>query len=290
MARTVRRGRARRGARRLRKVAPGRYRPLPRGSRGPSMRAMNMAARRQINRMVETQDANDRTTDVLIGSMTSTAWTAGDQIWCLTPNTTSNKGIVIAPGTGEADRKGNKVRTAACRIRITGIMEAYNATSNPTPRPQIVRWFVITAKKGVDFDDVGNVIDIRNDLYEDGNNTQIAGGNIFDTMLAINTDKYNIHAAGQFKIYWAEYTGTGGSGATNGNNTNNDFKYFFQKNFNFTKYCPKVIQYMDNSSGKPTSKAVWFCMYTVPADGGTPGPAVTPIRVKIIQEFKFKDL
>ncbi len=105
----------------------------------------------------------------------------------------------------------------------------------------------------------------------------------------INKDKYIIHKSGSFKLFWAEYTGTGGSGAANGNNTNNDFKYYAFRKFNFTKYCPKYITYIDNSP-VPSSKPVWFVMYTVRADGGVSGINETPVRVKLIQNINFKDV
>lgn len=239
--------------------------------------------------MTETQDADDVARDVTIGSLQSTQWATNNQIWSVTPNSGANGGIAINQGATEGARQGNKIRTARCLIKLAGYMEAYNATSNPTPKPQIVKWFVISGKRGVDLNDIADVQAIKNDLYDTGSGSAAANGNLFDILDPINNDKYTIHRSGQFKVYWSTYDGTGNATMNAGLSSNNDFKLYFQKTLNLTKYCPKIIQYNDNSA-VPVSKPVWFCMYTVPADGTTPTAATQPIRVKLIQQFRFKEM
>lgn len=111
------------------------------------MRTMRRVAETVVNRMSETQDADNRNTEQLIGTMNSTQWNIGAQCFSLTPNIGTNNGIVIGQGSGsEGQRKGNQIRTVKSSISFSGVAQPYQATTNPTPKPFFFKWWIISAR------------------------------------------------------------------------------------------------------------------------------------------------
>lgn len=259
--------------------------------RKPLRKAVARVARLTMLRMAETQDADNRNSDVLVGTMNSTQWNLGAQIYSLTPNLNASNGVQINQGSSEGARKGNQIRTVRSTIAFSGVAQGYNATTNPSPRPFYLKWWIVSAKPGVPFQDVSDVIPIRLDFFESGSGTAGTAGTTLDMMRPINNEKYTVHKQGTHKLFFSSYTGSGGTGTGDrGQQANNDFNMGVMKKINVTKYMPKIIRYVDNETViNPTSKAVWWVCATYYADG-TNMPAVeAPIRLRVLQDFKFKD-
>lgn len=272
-----------------RKAARARKVKAKRNAKRRSIRTIRRQARLTVLRMVETQDADNRASLFTVGAMGGNNWDLTFQCYCLTPNTNANNGIAINQGASEGARKGNRIRTVRSSIRFAAVPVGYDATTNPTPKPFFLCWAVISAKRGHDFNDIADVIAVKNDLYDTGSGTMGSARTIMDFIRPINTEKYTVHKCGRHKLFWSEYTGTGNASMNGGMGANNDFKYSVMKKLNFTKYVPKVITYVDNSA-QPTSKPVWIVFYTVYADGSAHGTLHTPCQISLFQDFKFKDL
>lgn len=248
-------------------------------------------ARREITRMVETQDADNRSSDVLVGTISSTQWNSGAQCFCLTPNSGANQGVQISQGITEGARKGNQIRTVRASISISGVAQGYNATTNPTPKPFFLKWWIVSARQGVPFQDLVDVIAIQTDFFDSGSGTTSTNATTLDLLRPINNEKYVVHKQGTHKMFFSSYTGSGGTGTGDlGQQANNDFKMSILKKINATKYMPKLIRYVDNVVQAPTSKPVWWVCSCYYADGTVMPSLHAPIRLRVLQDFKFKDM
>lgn len=284
----VRRSSARRRSKKTRQYAklPGARRRARRTSR----KAVARTARLTVMRMAETQDADNRNTDVLVGTMNSTQWNIGAQCYSLTPNLNANNGVQINQGSSEGARKGNQIRTVKSTISFAGVAQGYNATTNPSPRPFYLKWWIFSGRMGVDLTDIADAQAIRLDFFESGSGTLGTTGTTLDMMRPINNEKYVVHKQGTHKMFFASYTGSGGTGTGDrGQQANNDFKMGIMKKLNVTKYMPKIIRFPDNEAAPPTSKPVWMAFATYYADGVNMPAVEAPVRLRILQDFKFKD-
>lgn len=250
---------------------------------------MSRVARMEVLRMKETQDADMRTSIFQVGCLGGNQWLLGFQIYAVTPNTSANNGISIAQGDGEGARTGNLIRLTRSSIRFTAVPTVYDPTTNPNPKPFYLCWMVISAKRGIPFNQASNVNAIYTDLYDNGSSTLPATRNTFDFLRPINKDKYVVHKAGRRKIFWEYYNGTGNATLNGGLGANNDFAAAAMVKLDLTKYCPKQIQYVDNSAN-PASKPVWIVFYTVWADGSEMNVNHAPCQVNLVQDIQFKDM
>lgn len=273
-----------------RKLAPLRKRAAAkrRAVRGRD-RKMLRAARVAIYRASETKERRYANTSVAIGVMGNSSWNAAGAagIFPLTPNTTSNKGIDILQGTGEGNRVGNSIRVSKAVFRFYLSARGYDASSNATPRPSVVKYWIVSAKQGIDFNDLADVQNLSLDFFETTNGTTGTFADLRDTMMPINNDKYVVHKSGEIKVGYADFTGTGNQ--TNSQFfANNDFKLYSKRSIDVTKYIPKQIRYVDNNS-QPTTKPVWIIFSAYPADGSTAGNEL-PVNMNQVYDFKYKDL
>lgn len=252
-------------------------------------RGMQRAARIAIYRASETKERRYANTSVAIGVMGNSSWNAAGAagIFPLTPNTTSNKGIDILQGTGEGNRVGNSIRVSKAVFRFYLSARGYDASSNPIPRPSVVKYWIVSVKQGIDFNDLADVQNLSLDFFETTNGTTGTFADLRDTMMPINNDKYVVHKTGEIKVGYADFTGTGNQ--TNSQFfANNDFKLYSKRSIDVTKYIPKQIRYVDNNS-QPTTKPVWIIFSAYPADGSTAGNEL-PVNMNQVYDFKYKDL
>lgn len=221
-----------------------------------------------------------------IGSGGLCNWAATTATWntnnvrAFFPVTTD--GLVIAQGTGEANRVGNSVRTRS--LIYSGVIypNQYNATYNPTPIPQEV-CFMLISRKDTGDTNPGTFAA----LYESGNSSANPDGTVFDLVREINTDLYTVHYKRVFKIGAAENTGTGAVAGFQ-NYANTDFKYNQKFKMDLTKYIDKEIRFNDSSNGATAMKHyIWGVWMTCDADGT--GSTHQPTCVTSQLVYKYSD-
>lgn len=255
---------------------------------------MRRIANMAVMRNAETKETLLSADLTLIGCFDCNQWNlaVSPQIISLTPNAGTNNGIEILQGTGEANRVGTKITTSRAVFRMICQMSEYNATSNPGPRPVVVKYWIISAKDGLDFKDQSDVKPIvagaGGQFFNNNNSSTGTFYDLRDLLYPVNDSRFTIHKTGEMKIGFADNSGTGAS-ATSQNFTNNDFKYYVKRSINVKKFIPKVIRYTDNAS-QPTTKPVWIIFSCYYADGSTMTAAQAPIRLTWHYDYKFKDM
>lgn len=276
---------------------PKKFVPMRGRSRYPSLtyeRKLSKLAEMAVLRNSETKEALLSADRQSIGCFDCNQWNlaVSPQIISLTPNAGSNNGIEILQGTGEANRVGTKITTTRGIFRVLCTMNEQNATTNPGPRPTIVKYWVISAKDGLDFKDQSNVkpivAGVGGNFFNNNNSSTGTLYDLRDLIYPVNDSRYTVHTTGEMKIGFSDNSGTGSS-ALSQNFTNNDFKYYDRRVIDVTKYLPKVIRYTDNAS-QPTTKPVWIIFSCYYADDLTMTAAIAPVKITWHYDYQWKDL
>lgn len=191
-------------------------------------------------------------------------------------------GCDIQQGTGQGDRIGNRISTKSLIMRYTILPLPYNVTSNPTPKPQLVRMWFFSQKSS-------NTLLATNppNFIQNGDYSTTLSGDLLDMNRVINNDVYNYLGHRTFKV---GYQNSAGTGNTPGSQyfANNDFKMFAQGSINLTKMIPKVIKYNDGDDN-PNSKLVMMLIQCVNADGSGADPDRDMIRYNYQLTYKYTD-
>jgi len=261
---------ARRPARKGRKVAP---------RKRVARKSVAKIARSVITRMAEKKQVRYNW-EWSFGSIATGSW-AGNALQPLTPLATYTD---IAQGTGQANRIGNKIRTSSLVFDGVIYPTRYNATTNPAPRPNDVMMVIFSDKEDPN---TFNSLTMPN-FFQSGNTSIAPTGNIIDTILPINTDRYTVHYKRMFKVGYASFDGTGSVPAAQ-NYNNNDYKFSCRFRVNCTKYMPKILRFND-SNNTPNSRVIRVAFLPCYADGLVMPTVAQTITVAANWTYQFTDL
>lgn len=191
-------------------------------------------------------------------------------------------GLDISQGDGQADRQGNRITVKSAVMRYTIYPAPYAATTNDTPRPQVVRMWFFSQKSS-------NTLLVTNppQFIQTGNSSGTLSGTLLDLNRVLNNDEYTYLGHRTFKLGYSSYNGTGPSAANEYFN-NNDFKFFHQGTINLTKWFPKIIKYNDTDDN-PNSKLVMMLIQTVHADGSSADPDDKTVLYNYEITLKYMD-
>jgi len=201
-----------------------------------------------ISRMAENKIQNYRGT-VGLRAQTATSWDT-----TIVPCTPFTAFLSIPQGTGQSERVGNTIRVK--KLKFSGVLRPYpyNAATNPTPAPLIVKMLWMTRKS--------NPMEIYtnvSDLLQYGTTSEGPGTALQNLHRPINLDEWTVHTQRIYKVGYAAYAGIGND--TNAQFfENNDYKLNQFVNVDLTKYCVKNIKFDDNSV-TPSTRII--CMYAM---------------------------
>lgn len=154
--------------------------------------------------------------------------------FCLTPqgNTlgswTGGGYGILANGIGQDQRIGDEVKIKAIYFNYLLIPQAYNASTNPVPSPQIVMMYFVKPKvrnaNGLSKDEV--LSGATASFFENQSNSDSGfSGTTLDLLRKIDRDNYQVIAVRRHKIGFAGVLNTTNVVTTFGNN---DFKAYAQ--------------------------------------------------------------
>lgn len=249
-----------------------------------SKQTLTKAVKKEVYRLAESKSISYNFNGLLGNGLVyySNASWGTYNIFPITPYSTY---LNIAQGTGEADRIGNKIRTARLTYRGVLSANAYNVGWNVTPNAQFVRMIIFSRK------DTGNtLLTTVNGFFNNGNTTSSPQSNMFDLVAPYNKMLYTVKYVKTFKI-GPQINSVTGSGAQPNQqyNSNNDFNRAVVFDVDLTKYIPKTIVYNDGTN-TPSNDTV-FCMFFVVASDGTTGSSVAaPIQIQSTVFYEYKDI
>jgi len=172
--------------------------------------------------------------------------------------------LTLGQGVGQGQRIGNEVKVKKLHFNYSIVALPYNAVSNISPQPFIVKMTIGNVKQyqGVT-PDAGDVYI----LYQLGSTTLPPTSTISDLLLDYNKDDWNIKKSWTHKIGYSSVSGTG-SNAVNQYFANNDFNFNAIRKLDLTSMCNKTLKF--NDALNTTSGAGLFVMMeAIPVIGGS---------------------
>lgn len=259
------------------KRAPKRRFAKRRGAKRPALKRL---VRREMTRNMETKSIQQYNLD-------RTLRTPGDpffddnNVFALGPDPST---MLILQGTGNASRIGNRIRTKKLTIKGVFTPTGYDGVYNPGPTPMQIKMYVFYDK----YDPTAVPRpDASGDFFDNGNGTRTFARDVTDMMMPVNTDRYRILTTRKFKLGFQQYTGSGNN-PPNGNYSNNDFKLNCNFSLDLTKYYPKNVRFMDNSS-LPTTRSLYCMVEAVTCSGSATQTFIRGVQMQYVQEYKYTD-
>lgn len=250
----------------------------PKGRKMPTAASINAIVKRTVLGTMEKKRIPYISSATLYG-LTQTVSIATNNIIGLTPNSFTGKTYTIVQGTGQQNRIGNQISPVKAVLKVNMFAAPYNAVSNTAPRPFTVRMLILSPKPGIQCiscTDLSTIVSTT--LFQNGNGTLGALGNLYDLITPYNDDVVTIHFVRDFKLGPAAFTGvTGGADATT-TKASNDFSLSQEYTVDVTKYLPKKITFDDNS-GQTTSRPTFCLFHPVAFDSVVYGAAQIPCNM-----------
>lgn len=199
-----------------------------------------------------------------------------NNIICLTPNDALGSIYQMVQGTSQQTRVGNRINIKRLIFRGIVAPNVYNATSNPTPNPFMLRMLIVSTKRNVAGQSVADIYNIcNNTIFANGATSLGMLGTLYDIITPYNNDVITVHYQKTFKIGYESYTGvTGGSDVTQ-TKASNDYRLNGRWSINCAKYVNKVLRFNDNAGGT-TSRQVYVVFQPVNFNGSIPVSTTTP--------------
>jgi hypothetical protein len=182
------------------------------------------------------------------------------QIRSITPQTGS--AVAITQGDGQGDRVGNKIRIKRALLKMASWVMPYQAVTNPTPTPLLVRLWIFRVKNS------NTIPTTLPNFFQAGNSSTTPTGNIIDYNYNINTDVYQVYKTVDFKLGYAAFVASPGGLGPYGYYSNNDFSMSDLRTIDCTPWISKSMDFNDTTS-LPTSNPLYFWVEAVSADGTT---------------------
>jgi len=190
--------------------------------------------------------------------------------------------LTINQSVGAGGRVGNQINIKKLTFSGNIYQLPYNQTSNPTPFPMHVKfWFYY------DKTDPNIIPAPATDFLQNGSSSRGMFNDLVDLWAPVNTDKYRVLLTKQFKIGYAQNTGTG-SVVAQAYGANNDYKYNQQFKIDLTKYIVKNIKFNDNTA-QPSARGLFLLMTVVQANGTPYSNTVIPAQMQYVLNCEYED-
>lgn len=199
-----------------------------------------------------------------------------NNIICLTPNDALGSIYQMVQGTSQQTRVGNKINIKRLIFRGIVAPNVYNAVSNPTPNPFMLRMLIVSTKRNVAGQGVADIYNIcNNTLFANGSTSLGMLGTLYDIVTPYNTDVITVHFQKTFKIGYENYSGVTGGSDVSQTKASNDYRLNARWSINCAKYVNKVLKFNDNAGGT-TSRQVYVVFQPVNFNGSIPVSTTTP--------------
>jgi len=219
-------------------------------------KGLRKAIKREVDRLAEKRTATFQTnTEIENASWTTFANMSGG-FWPLSPY---NGYLTIAQGSTQGARTGNKIRVAKAKLSLILYPQPYDAVSNPSPRPQYVKFWFVRPKAQAN----STTLTINN-FFQNGASALAFNGGLVDLNNQVNSQQYTLLGS---KVYKLGNATISQPGVTNSQLfANNDFPVSVIKTLDITKYLYKEYQFNDSDNTAINDMTVMF-VEGINADG-----------------------
>lgn len=265
------------------KVSGSRVVVIPRGRGRPVSTSVKDYVKQELHREIENKDSPVSSTAFSVYNYLNNTTNFGvNNLFALTPYD-GTLGPSITQSGGQAGRIGNKIRPVKNIFNMYLFNAGYDATTNPNPEPQMLR-FIVFSPRGCQ-----TVAEIRTsfgaDFFQLGDTSGAMLGNTNDLMKKVNQDKYIVYKDWTQRIGFSTSTAAGGVMYGLSYN-NNDFPLVYKRKLDITKYTPKVIHFNDNTA-IPTAKSLWMVVIAV-NHGNVAAYAVDKFQLRMTYQHDFQ--
>lgn len=199
-----------------------------------------------------------------------------NNIICLTPNDALGSIYQMVQGTSQQTRVGNRVNIKKLIFRGIVAPNVYNATSNPTPNPFMLRMIILSTKRNVAGQSVADIYNIcNNTIFANGSSSLGMLGTLYDVITPYNNDVVTVMYQKTFKIGYENYSGVTGGADISQTKASNDYRLNARWSINCAKYVNKALKFNDNAGGT-TSRQVYVVFQPVNFNGSIPVATTTP--------------
>lgn len=235
------------------------------------------AVRREVAKTEEVK-MQSYTTNSACGSYNYTSF-GSNQIISISPYASR---LNIVQGLGQGDRIGNAIDVKRARLRLLFTVAPYNVTTNPTPQPVFIQWYIFSKKL--------NAVEgsSLNNFYQTGDSSSAPAGTAQDLLYDVNSDVYTVYKQGRAKIGYAAFVGTPGGVVGSGYFSNNDSELCALVDVDYTTTMKRRQLFNDTTSSSDTS-SVQVAFWTVNQDGTATGSAVYQANVWVNALIYFTD-
>lgn len=279
--------RRRRGARK-----PGYRKAVRKAVKTVQNARIKAVVQRVIGRQAETKVSQEYGTLVPI-TLQAGVTSMNQNSYCITAgssNFTTASNIIIK-GISQGQRIGDEIRVKAHYFNYQMTMRPYNATTNPTPEPVVVKlwWVRPKTSQSLGVTEANYISNLTTSNFFEHDATSECGlaGDMGDLMKKIDRDNYRVFASRTHKLYYAGTLGAP-SGVQPGffGYANNDFNFMATGRIKIKGFNVKF----NNSNGNPQNQPIFCIIQVLNADGSIPPSTHQAVDFRFNNAIYFTDI
>lgn len=243
-----------------------------------------------LAKQVEVKRSNSTFSIAPYNTLASVANIADQNILWVSPNATN---LPIIQGVRQDERVGNKVRTKRCILKVIMYPKPYDSIINPTPKPQIVTMWCVSARIGYASNtSMATIFDTN--FFQDGFTSTGYLSQLLDSISEVNGEAVQLHWKRSFKLghatHYAQPNQATEPYPSNVQYSNNDYKMNIIRQFDLTKAMKKTYTF-DDTNNTPNDRSTFIIFGVANADGTTfANAAYRPVDVYAALDYHYTDM
>jgi len=238
-------------------------RPKSTKKRPTKRRGVSAAVKQYVSRSIKVASENKIVNWQYGGQLypfnaAASAWYSNN-FFQISPNISN---LTVNQNTHQAGRIGNQIKTVNAVLKFILTPRPYNATTNPTQVPQMMRVVILSSKQTPV--DIIPFTDFQNYMFQNGSSSVGPLSGILDMVSDFNKDLFTIYYDKKFKLGFAWNSLVQ---ATPQGYNNNDYKMNIIQKINITKYLAKNYRFNDANSDPTSGKSLYVMFLQCNADG-----------------------
>jgi len=192
--------------------------------------------------------------------------------------------LTVNQNTHQAGRIGNQIKTRNAVFKFILTPRPYNATTNPSPVPQMIRCVILSSKQTPV--DIIPFSDFQNYMFQNGSSSIGPLSGILDMVSDFNKDLFTIYMDKKFKLgfAWNSLVQAQPQGFNN-----NDYKMNIIQKINITKYLAAHYRFNDANSDPTSGKSLYVMFLQCNADGTGSSSLYIQSQIAIDVDYTYEE-
>lgn len=243
-----------------------------------------------LSKQVEVKRKNEVYTFAPYNTLATVANIADQNILWISPNGVT---MPIVSGTRQDERIGNRIRTHKCKVKVIMYPKPYDSILNPTPQPQVVTIWCVSARIGYASNtSMAQIFDTN--FFQDGFTSTGYTSNLIDSISEVNSDAVTLHWKRTYKLghatHYAQPNQATEPYPSNVQFSNNDYKMNIIREFDLTKALKKTFVF-DDSNNTPNDRSTFLIFGVANANGQNfVNSGYRPLDVYATVDYHYTDM